>query len=180
MSQMIQQAVAEFFAKVNTDPALQQEVVKALEGKENAMEAATSFSQVGTLYGYEFTAEEAATMIQEIAASSAHLNLESEGELSDEALESVAGGLGPMNLNARGFKEKFAIEVMGLAAKSLRPSFAAGNPAKEINATLSGVSVSMRLSDKSTPTNAIYDVTATRSTLIKTQTDAGTISITFA
>jgi N-acetyl-anhydromuramyl-L-alanine amidase AmpD len=93
---MSQQAVAEFCAKVNTDTALQQEVIVALEGKED-MAAATAFTEVGAKYGYEFTASEAAQKQQEIvAAADGELDEEalSDGELDEEALSNVAGGLG--------------------------------------------------------------------------------------
>ncbi|MCW5317199.1 Nif11-like leader peptide family natural product precursor [Nostoc sp. KVJ3] len=80
---MSQQAL-EFFTKVNTDAALQQEVNTALEGKED-MEAANAFVWVGAKHGYEFTAEEAAAKYQEIIAAA-------DEELEEEALEKVAGG----------------------------------------------------------------------------------------
>ena len=86
---MSQQVCAEFFAKVNTDTALQQEVNASLEGKEG-MEAAQAFAWVGAKHGYEFTAEEAAHKYQEIfAAADAELDEEA---LDEEALEKVAAG----------------------------------------------------------------------------------------
>ena len=81
---MSQQVCTEFFAKVNTDTALQQEVNASLEGKEG-MEAAQAFAWVGAKHGYEFTAEEAAHKYQEIFAAA-------DAELDEEALEKVAGG----------------------------------------------------------------------------------------
>ena len=77
---MSKQACAEFFAKVNADAALQQEVSTALEGKEGD-EAANAFAWVGAKHGYEFTPEEAAQMM-------------AEAELDEEALDQVAGGAG--------------------------------------------------------------------------------------
>ncbi|MEG3969628.1 Nif11 family protein [Microcoleus sp. T2B6] len=82
---MTKQACAEFFAKVNTDAALQQEVDAALEGKEDTA-AATAFVEVGAKHGYEFTAQEAAQKHQEIIAAA------DDGEIEEEALENVAGG----------------------------------------------------------------------------------------
>ena len=85
---MSQQVCTEFFAKVNTDTALQQEVNASLEGKEG-MEAAQAFAWVGAKHGYEFTAEEAAhNKYQEIFAAA-------DAELDEEALEKVAGGQKP-------------------------------------------------------------------------------------
>ena len=87
---MTKQACAEFFAKINTDAALQQDFLKAIEGKEDEsmlMDAAHSVVEVGTKYGYDFTADEVAQTLKEKAA------MEGEGgELSEEALEMVAGG----------------------------------------------------------------------------------------
>ena len=92
---MSQQVCTEFFAKVNTDTALQQEVNASLEGKEG-MEAAQAFAWVGAKHGYEFTAEEAAHKYQEIFAAA-------DAELDEEALEKVAGGyvLGIMELTEK-------------------------------------------------------------------------------
>ena len=81
---MSQEACNQFFAKVNADAALQQEVNTALSGKEGE-EAATAFVWVGAKHGYEFTAAEAIQKYQEIVNAS--------GELEEEALDQVAGGL---------------------------------------------------------------------------------------
>ncbi|MEG3969627.1 Nif11-like leader peptide family natural product precursor [Microcoleus sp. T2B6] len=90
---MTKQACTEFFAKVNTDAALQQDFLKAIEGKEDEsmlMDAAHSVAEVGTKYGYDFTAEEVAQRYKENKEAAA---MEGEGgELSEEALEMVAGG----------------------------------------------------------------------------------------
>jgi len=83
---MSQQACTEFYAKVNADRTLQQEVTTALEGKEGD-EATNAFVWVGAKHGYEFTVEEAAQKYQEIIAAA-------EGELDEEALDQVAGGFG--------------------------------------------------------------------------------------
>jgi len=87
---MSQQACTEFYAKLNTDAALQQEVNAALEGKEGD-EAANAFVWVGAKHGYEFTAAEAAQTKQESIAAA-------EGELDEEALAQVAGGAGQVRL----------------------------------------------------------------------------------
>lgn len=84
---MSQQACAEFFAKVNANITLQQEVSTALEGKEG-IEAANAFVWVGAKHGYEYTAEEAVNQYQEIVMAA------TEAELDEEALDQVAGGQG--------------------------------------------------------------------------------------
>lgn len=81
---MTQQACADFFALINTNVALQQEVGAALEDKED-MAAATAFAEVAAKHGYQFTAQEAAQKQQEIIAAA-------DGELEEEALDNVAGG----------------------------------------------------------------------------------------
>ena len=81
---MSQEACNQFFAKVNTDVALQQEVSAALSGKEGE-EAAKALVWVGAKHGYEFTAAEAIKKYQEIINAAA-------GELDEEALDQVAGG----------------------------------------------------------------------------------------
>ena len=92
---MTKQACAEFFAKINNDAALQQDFLKAIEGKEDEsmlMDAARSMVEVGTKYGYDFTNEEVAQTYKEIKEKAA---MEGEGgELEEEALEMVAGGGG--------------------------------------------------------------------------------------
>jgi len=82
---MSKQQCTEFYAKLNSDRTLQQEVNTALEGKEGD-EATNAFVWVGAKHGYEFTKEEAAQKYQEIIAKA-------EAELDDEALERVAGGM---------------------------------------------------------------------------------------
>jgi hypothetical protein len=86
---MRQQSCREFFAKINTDAALQQDFLKAIEGKEDEsmlMDAAHSIAEVGTKYGYDFTPQEAAETYKV-----AGMDVEG-GELSEEALELVTGG----------------------------------------------------------------------------------------
>jgi len=87
---MSKQACTEFYAKVNTDRTLQQEVTTALEGKESD-EAANAFVWVGAKHGYEFTAAEATQKYQELIAATKQEEGELE-ELEEEALDQVAGG----------------------------------------------------------------------------------------
>ena len=81
---MSQEACNKFFTKVNADAALQQEVNAALSEKEGN-EAAQTFVWIGAKHGYEFTTAEATQKYQEIAAAA--------GELGEEALDQVAGGV---------------------------------------------------------------------------------------
>ena len=81
---MSQEACNQFFALVNADATLQQEVNAALSEKEGE-EAATALVWVGAKHGYEFTTAEATQKYQEIIAAA-------EGELEEEALDKVAGG----------------------------------------------------------------------------------------
>lgn len=95
-NKMSKQAAVEFFAKVNTDAALQQDFLKAIEGKEDEsmlMDAARCVAQVGTQHGYDFTLEEAKETYLEIIEKAAAMDVGESGELSDEALEAVAGGM---------------------------------------------------------------------------------------
>ena len=107
---MSQEACNQFFAKVNADSALQQEVNTALSGKEGE-EAATAFVWVGAKHGYEFTTAEATQKYQEIIAAA-------EWELEEEALDQVAGGGAPGD-RARGrggdtnFNGFFAVRCFG-------------------------------------------------------------------
>ncbi|MDZ7968073.1 MAG: Nif11 family protein [Nostoc sp. DedSLP03] len=79
-------ACTEFLDKINSDAALQQEAITALEDKEQIEEAANAFVLLGSKHGYEFTAAEATQKYQEITA-------EGEGELDEAALAQVAGGI---------------------------------------------------------------------------------------
>ncbi|MEG3969626.1 Nif11 family protein [Microcoleus sp. T2B6] len=92
---MTKQSCTEFFAKINADTALQQDFLKAIEGKEDEsmlMDAAHSVVEVGTKYGYYFTAEEAAETYEIMKEKAAAKDVGEGGELSEEALELVAGG----------------------------------------------------------------------------------------
>ncbi|WP_445627691.1 Nif11 family protein [Nostoc sp. DSM 114167] len=79
-------ACTEFLDKINSDAALQQEAITALEDKAGVEEAANAFVSLGAKHGYEFSAAEATQKYQEITA-------QGEGELDDRALEQVAGGV---------------------------------------------------------------------------------------
>ena len=81
--------VEDFLNKVGEDEALQGELSKALES-ENDREAVTALAKSK---GYDFSSEE---LWAEIQKRQAELNQkETAGELSDEELEAVAGGISP-------------------------------------------------------------------------------------
>jgi len=81
--------VEDFLNKVGEDEALQAELSKALES-ENDREAVTALAKSK---GYEFSSEE---LWAEIQKRQAEFNQkETAGELSDEELEAVAGGVTP-------------------------------------------------------------------------------------
>lgn len=81
--------VEEFLNKVEENEALQADLAKALEA-ENDREAVTELAKSN---GYEFSSEE---LWAEIQKRQAEVNQkEIAGELSEEELEAVAGGLTP-------------------------------------------------------------------------------------
>ena len=82
-------AVQKFFETVGEDEALQAELAQALEA-ENDREAVT---QLAKAKGYDFSPEELWTEVQKRQAE-AQDKVEA-GELSDDDLEQVAGGLTP-------------------------------------------------------------------------------------
>jgi predicted ribosomally synthesized peptide with nif11-like leader len=82
-------AVQEFLTKVSEDQALQEELAKAMES-ENDRQAVTELAKSK---GYEFTTEELSSAIE---AAQAEIQAQMEGgELSEDELESVAGGATP-------------------------------------------------------------------------------------
>lgn len=95
---MSKQASVEFFTKLYSDAALQQEVTKAIEGQGNEpmlMEAARCIAEVGRKYGYDFIPEEAAETylaIMEMQNQQIQGLTEDEQELNDQELDMVAGG----------------------------------------------------------------------------------------
>jgi len=77
-----------FLELVKTDVAVQQEL-KALEGQPYE-EFVSGFAAVGAKHGFTFTNEEVEELTDEMLGDKAF----GSGELSDEQLESVAGGKG--------------------------------------------------------------------------------------
>lgn len=83
-------AVQDFLTKAAEDQALQGEMAKALEA-ENDREAVTALAQAN---GYDFTSEQLWAAIQSRQADIA--KRQEAGELTDEELEVVAGGMSPL------------------------------------------------------------------------------------
>jgi predicted ribosomally synthesized peptide with nif11-like leader len=83
---MSMSAVQDFFAKIAEDQSLQEELAKAMEA-ENDRQAVTDLAHSK---GFDFTPEELAQEIQNRQAE-AQRQIEA-GELSEDELESVAGG----------------------------------------------------------------------------------------
>ncbi|MFN6486738.1 MULTISPECIES: Nif11-like leader peptide family natural product precursor [unclassified Nostoc] len=81
--------VEEFLNTIADDPSLQGEVAAALES-DNDREAVTALAKSR---GYEFSSDELWAEIQKRQAEFSHK--EEVGELSDEELEAVAGGVTP-------------------------------------------------------------------------------------
>lgn len=79
-------SVQEFLDQVGKDQALQGELMKALES-DNDREAVTALA---TSKGYEFSSEELWEEVQKRQSE-----LQANGELSEEELEAVAGGITP-------------------------------------------------------------------------------------
>jgi predicted ribosomally synthesized peptide with nif11-like leader len=86
---MSMSAVQDFFTKIAEDQSLQEELAKAMEA-ENDRQAVTDLARSK---GFEFTTEELAQEIQNREAE-AQRQIEA-GELSEDELESVAGGATP-------------------------------------------------------------------------------------
>ena len=86
---MSTESVEKFFQKVSEDQALQTGLVTALEA-DNDREAVT---QLANSSGFSFTADELWAEVQK--RQSEFETRQSSGELSDEELETVAGGLTP-------------------------------------------------------------------------------------
>ncbi len=82
-------SVQEFLTKVSEDPTLQEQIAKAMES-DNDRQAVTDLARS---QGFEFTATE---LSQEIENREAAIKQQAEaGELSEDELESVAGGATP-------------------------------------------------------------------------------------
>jgi predicted ribosomally synthesized peptide with nif11-like leader len=84
---MSTEAVNEFLQKVTEDPQLQEELAKALEA-ENDRQAVTDLA---VKHGYQFTPEELWAEIQN--RQSEFEQKQDAGELNEEELEAVAGGV---------------------------------------------------------------------------------------
>jgi len=77
-------SVQEFLDQVGQDPALQGDLMKALDA-DNDRESVTALAQTK---GYEFSSDELWAEVQNRQAA-----LQASGELSEEDLEAVAGGV---------------------------------------------------------------------------------------
>ncbi|MDJ0650319.1 MAG: Nif11-like leader peptide family RiPP precursor [Xenococcaceae cyanobacterium MO_188.B19] len=80
------EAVNQFLTKVGEDQQLQAELAQVMEA-ENDCQAAT---ELAAKYGYDFTPEELASEIEK--RQNEFQNNDTSDELSEEELESVAGG----------------------------------------------------------------------------------------
>jgi predicted ribosomally synthesized peptide with nif11-like leader len=87
-------AVQDFLTKVSEDQALQEQIAKAMES-DNDRQAVTDLARSK---GFDFTAAELGQEIQNREAA-ARQQAEA-GELSEDELESVAGGTGTLMLSA--------------------------------------------------------------------------------
>ncbi|MCY6490359.1 Nif11-like leader peptide family natural product precursor [Leptolyngbya sp. GGD] len=87
---MSRQSVTDFLQKVSEDQALQADLAKALQ-VENDREAVTT---LGNQKGYDFTSDE---LWEEVQKRQAEIQAQADsGELSDEELEAISGGLSPL------------------------------------------------------------------------------------
>jgi predicted ribosomally synthesized peptide with nif11-like leader len=109
--------VEEFLNNVGEDQALQADLAKALEA-ENDREAVTALAKSK---GYDFSSEELWAAIQKRQAEFSQK--EAAGELSDEELEAVAGGLTPTTI-------PIASAVAGIFTASFTVGSSLGNKIK--------------------------------------------------
>jgi predicted ribosomally synthesized peptide with nif11-like leader len=77
-------ALADFLERANGDQALQAELSSAVEGKEES--GCDELVRLAAGHGYHFTGEELHDALEKLRRQS------TEGELSDDDLEAVAGG----------------------------------------------------------------------------------------
>ncbi len=110
-------AVQEFLTKVSEDPTLQEQIAKAMES-DNDRQAVTDLARS---QGFEFTSEELGQEIQN--RENAFRQQPESGELSEDELESVAGGTLIINTNFA------SIKMPGL------PGFSIINPGMSIRVT---------------------------------------------
>jgi predicted ribosomally synthesized peptide with nif11-like leader len=100
-------AVQEFLTKVSEEQALQEQIAKAMES-DNDRQAVTDLARSK---GFEFTAEELGQEIQN--REDAFRQQAESGELSEDELESVAGGALVLN------PKLMSISLPGLSAGSI-------------------------------------------------------------
>lgn len=84
---MSQQAVADFMKKVNEDESLQKEFDSVVTNNEGISATNQALADLGVNHGYEITAEDMEKLRLALKAQT-----EESDELSEEALETVAGG----------------------------------------------------------------------------------------
>jgi predicted ribosomally synthesized peptide with nif11-like leader len=85
------ESVAAFLEKANQDVTLQGELSTLVEGKEET--ACAPFIELAGRHGFEFTIEELHEVLDALRAQ------DSEGELTDDHLEQVAGGRPEFQIN---------------------------------------------------------------------------------
>ncbi len=112
---VIEQTVVDFFTKVKEDKSLQEEVGSIFANNEGA-DANQPLADLATKYGYKITAEQMEELRLAIKAK------KEEGELNEEQLESVAGGVGALTLGAA---VGAATAALGLGAAALNLTNAA-------------------------------------------------------
>ena len=95
--------VEAFLNQIEEDEALQAELVQALEA-ENEREAVT---ELANSKGYDFSSDELWAEIQKRQAE--FEQKQAGGELSDEELEAVAGGISPTFILVGKFTAKLAV-----------------------------------------------------------------------
>jgi predicted ribosomally synthesized peptide with nif11-like leader len=86
--------ISEFYAKVNSDENLKAKLEKILDGKDISEASDAQLKEIGEMakeMGYDFTIDE----VKEFIASG-------EVQLSDDALDAVAGGINKGAVNCSG------------------------------------------------------------------------------
>ena len=82
---MSAESVSQFLERVNQDPALQEELAQAINASQPGADRVAA-SEIGAKYGYSFTPDEIGEAMDAVEQQ------QSGEELSEEELESVAGG----------------------------------------------------------------------------------------
>lgn len=103
---MSKESVTEFLAKLGQDPAQEEAVKRAVEGKEDQAAAVVA---AASEHGYDFTAKE---FVEVIDAFRRH----EQGELNEEELAKVAGGalVKPGAEATGGFRIRRDLDLLGL------------------------------------------------------------------